>query len=105
MLFFLMCGPHAAKHRVWTKWYLVGVSMKSVRVLVGTVALASCSFQPGPFSPGTVGDDALVDTQNEDAGLDAFVLGPWATPTALSLEGDGFDDDPTLTGDMLEMYF
>jgi hypothetical protein len=73
---------------------------------MGSLALASCSFQPGPFMPGTVSDDAFVDMQvTDDAGIDAFVLGAWATPTALSLTGDGFDDDPTLTDDMLEMYF
>jgi len=50
------------------------------------------------------GDAVAVDAGPADAGLPT---GPFSTPTIIaSLDGDGFsDDDPSFTGDLLELYF
>ena len=49
--------------------------------------------------------DAAVPDGAADARPDAFVpLGPWSAPTMLPFSLDG-DDDPSATGDLLELYF
>jgi Tol biopolymer transport system component len=50
---------------------------------------------------GVASDDAAIS----DGSADAAPLGPWGTPTLVSLPTVGVDDDPLLTNDLLEMYF
>jgi Tol biopolymer transport system component len=63
--------------------------------------IAACSFRPatgGADAPGAAGDGA-------DPIADGAPLGPWGTPTKIALSPpDPSDDDPTLTGDLLELY-
>ncbi len=75
------------------------------------VLVTGCKFAPpGASTDATTGgggddDDAAIlpDTTVE---LDAFVLGAWGTPTLVAEVNSGQnDDDPTLTADMLELYF
>jgi Tol biopolymer transport system component len=66
------------------------------------VALASCRFSSPTVGPvdGSAADGPATPT------VDAAMLGPWGTPqpvTGLSDPAD--DDDPTLTADLLEIYF
>jgi Tol biopolymer transport system component len=64
--------------------------------LLAAGLFAACSFRPA----NPVGTDAL---EADDAPLDALVLGPWGAPTKITLD-DPTADDPTLTGDRLELY-
>jgi Tol biopolymer transport system component len=58
--------------------------------------LGACSFEPG-----TLPADARIF---EDVAIDA-PLGPWGMPTVIALAAPAnTDDDPTLTGDLLEMF-
>ncbi len=71
------------------------------------VALAGCGFTitPGGVpvgSDGGAGSEALV----EDGSIDAAPLGPFTSITPLTtLNTIAGEDDPTLTGDLLELYF
>jgi hypothetical protein len=75
--------------------------------IIGAAA-AACSFTPG----GAVGPggDARPDDADVDGAPDAepdapLALGPWSTPADLGVAALAGDDDPTLTGDRLELYF
>lgn len=64
-------------------------------------ALAACSFDHG-LPVATTGDDAapIVDTPFD------VPLGTWSTPVELTELNSGFgDDDPSLTADLLEIYW
>jgi hypothetical protein len=74
------------------RWALVGV------------LVSACSFNHGLVtSGGDASDGPVMIDATPDAPPDAYVPGPWGTP-AMLFAGGG-DDDPTLTGDMLELYF
>jgi len=66
-----------------------------------TLTLGACSFRPGSVPS----DDARgMDTTVADAMVDA-ALGPFGAATVVVLAAPtDTDDDPTLTGDMLEMF-
>lgn len=49
-------------------------------------------------------DAAVGSGDAADAGDAATMLGPWRTPEALAITPVG-DDDPSATGDLLELYF
>jgi Tol biopolymer transport system component len=51
---------------------------------------------------GRIGFDASADAP---ARPDAALLGPWNPPTPVVLPVSGDDDDPTLTSDLLQLYF
>lgn len=54
---------------------------------------------------GRIGFDPLdADARVADLAIDA-PLGPWSAPTPVALPVLGADDDPTLTGDLLDLYF
>jgi hypothetical protein len=70
----------------------------------------ACSFTPGKFGPGgdddaRAPDDAADDASQvvADAPADATSLGPWGNVTQV-IAGPGVDD-PTLTADLLELYY
>ena len=68
------------------------------------VMLGACGFQHG--SLGDPRDDSRIDTptsDGDDAAPDAIGMGPWGNVTMV-IPGSG-DDDPTLTADLLELYF
>lgn len=68
--------------------------------VVACVLLVGCAFRHGETSH----DAPVAPPPDVAPAPDAAVpLGPWGTPTAL-FSGGG-DDDPTLTGDLLELYF
>lgn len=76
-----------------------------VRDTIALALLAGCSFTPladrdaggGADGPRPIADAAPVP--------DATVLGPWSTPTPIVLSpANATDDDPSLTGDRLELY-
>jgi hypothetical protein len=74
------------------------------------VAAAGCNFSvPSGAVGGDARDDGSVDMPGDvsaDAPIDAQPLGPFTAVTVLStLSTAGNEDDPTLTGDMLEIYF
>jgi hypothetical protein len=74
--------------------------MRSCAFVVGVVA-SGCSFGlPGPAGGPTPDGTGAPDVAPPG---DAAALGPWGTPT-LVLNEVG-DDDPTLTADLLELYF
>jgi hypothetical protein len=71
------------------------------------VVVAACGFQHGGApnghgDGGTSSDGGGGSDARADAPLDA-PLGTWGPPSLLF--GGMGDDDPTLTGDMLELYF
>ncbi|HEY5923743.1 MAG TPA: hypothetical protein VIV11_18805 [Kofleriaceae bacterium] len=71
-----------------------------MRWLVLLVSLTACKAS---ISDGM--DGSVVGDIGEGSGSDATIqLGPWGPPTALDFAAVG-DDDPTATGDMLELYF
>ena len=81
------------------------------RILAVTaLGLAGCGFHVGASGSDAATGDAR-DASNRDADPDAAIdgppgMGPWSTPTLVTIPGAaGGDDDPTLTGDRLEMYF
>ena len=66
-----------------------------------------CSFPHGTIAgDGAPGDD-MMGGGDGDVRVDGTPLGPWAPPTAFpELTAAGTQlDDPTLTADMLEIYF
>lgn len=69
-----------------------------VRPLPLLLALGACkaSISAGMDDGGTL--------TGSDAPADAAPLGPWATPVPVDIPAVG-DDDPTATGDLLELYF
>ena len=74
--------------------------MRSCAFLVGVIA-SGCSFGlPGPA--GGAAPDGTVAPDSTPPPGDAAQLGPWGTPT-LVLTDTG--DDPTLTDDLLELYY
>src|SRR5690349_20008434 len=68
--------------------------------VVACMLFAGCAFHHGEASHDASMPDVLVPDAPPDG---AMPLGPWGLPTAL-FPGGG-DDDPTLTGDLLELYF
>jgi len=74
-----------------------------MRVLL-VLALAACRFE-APVA----GDDSGLDASSIDAPvepIDATPLGDWGTPVPVTeLNTASHEDDPTLTGDLLEIYF
>ena len=76
-----------------------------MRWLAILAIVSACKFDP----PGAASaDDAAGpdDAAKQLDSLDAFVLGDWGTPTLVAeLNSLQNDDDPTLTGDLLEIYF
>jgi hypothetical protein len=73
--------------------------MRFCAFLVGVVA-SGCSFGlPGPTNGS--GPDATTAPDGAPPG-DAAALGPWGTPQLVLAETG---DDPTLTDDLLELYF
>ena len=76
------------------------------RLSAVAVVLAGCGFSvPWGSAPGDARVDAAADAT--DAPIDMAVpLGPWGTPSIImELSAGGSEDDPTLTADMLEVYF
>jgi hypothetical protein len=80
-----------------------------MRGWVLVVALGACSFDhgvgPSPASPDAgSGSDALPDgSMTPDA---PFATGPFGAPELVTISMSGVrDDDITLTGDMLEIFF
>jgi len=78
------------------------------------IVLVACKF---PHGAPVVGDSGEIDMPNgDDAAADAVpgmdmqmpadsaMLGPWSAPTLVRMPSSA-EDDPTLTSDMLEMYF
>lgn len=83
-----------------------------MRAFPAFVVCAACSFQHGLATSNDGGADGatgeLIDAPASDAALpDApFATGPFDTPVKVAISrADTRDDDVTLTGDMLEMYF
>jgi len=74
--------------------------MRFCAFLVGVVA-SGCSFGlPGPTNGS--GPDGAAPTLDGAPPGDAAGLGPWGTPQLVLAETG---DDPTLTDDLLELYF
>jgi hypothetical protein len=74
---------------------------------VGLLVLSGCTSIFGLDKPQLHGDaaiDGLVHDATDDARLDATPYVPWGNIT-LAFPSAFNDDDPTLTGDMLELYF
>jgi len=61
--------------------------------------LVGCRFQIASSDDSTMVDGS-TDGPSDDA-----MLGPWSTPTAIVMPTLDVDDDPSLTGDLLELYF
>ncbi len=78
-----------------------------MRVWFGFALCAGCSFQHGVASSGDGVDASISDVPTiDDAALPVFPSGPFGTPTLVPLSLSSVrDDDVTLTGDMLEMFF
>jgi len=67
--------------------------------------VSACSFRP---PAGTSDGGVEFDARELDAPppVDALPLGPWKTPIRVNnINSVQLDDDPSLTADMLEMYF
>ena len=72
---------------------------------VGVVAATGCRQLFG-IDDTTVAADAAAPGADASQQPDAAPLGPWSAPQSIGLGGVGaFDDDPSLTADLLEMYF
>lgn len=73
------------------------------------VVLTACSFDHGATPTSGATDAGSDDNQGSDASMqpDApFATGAFGTPELVSISAAGVrDDDITLTGDMLEIYF
>jgi hypothetical protein len=76
--------------------------MRSVAVVMAVQAMG-CGFRHGTAGVGSAVADGAPGEALLDA-PDAAVLGPWGIPTMVAIAPMG-DDDPTLTGDLLELYF
>jgi hypothetical protein len=67
---------------------------------------AGCGFTSGsPFGATTPPDGTPRGDAPADVAVDAQPLGAWGTPQPVFSTATGGDDDPSLTGDMLELYF
>lgn len=81
-------------------------SIAKVRVLclvgLGCLAAAGCGASLGATDHALDGN--IVDGE-ADAAIDTVIpLGPWSAPVPVGITPVG-DDDPTATGDLLELYF
>lgn len=73
--------------------------------MVHAWVIAFCFATGCSFSHGTLPTDASTDSTT-DTTADAFVLGMWGNITPQTFGGaNASEDDPTLTTDMLEIYF
>jgi hypothetical protein len=68
--------------------------------VVVVVGLAACEFQHGALSPR---DDAPFG--GGEAIIPDSQLGAWGTPVDIGISSGVGDDDPSLTDDLLEIYF
>lgn len=71
------------------------------------VVIPACAFSVPAATPDAGANDGR-DADASDAPLDVFVpFGPWgpATPVLVGPAAGPLDDDPSLTGDLLELYF
>jgi hypothetical protein len=66
--------------------------------VLGVMVVSACSFEHGSLSSDATTGDA-------EAMIDAAPLGPWGAPVEVPINSGDGDDDPSLTDDMLEMYF
>jgi hypothetical protein len=73
------------------------------RLTLIAACLAGCGFHVN--AGGSGGDDMGPLDAPADQLDDPVPLPPWGAPVQVALVGTGGDDDPTLTADMLEMYF
>ncbi|HEY5945226.1 MAG TPA: hypothetical protein VIV40_07040 [Kofleriaceae bacterium] len=73
-----------------------------MRRLVLLVSLTACkaSISEGMGDASGAGDGASIDAARDAAAP----LGPWSAPTPVAITPVG-DDDPTATGDLLELFF
>jgi hypothetical protein len=71
-----------------------------VGLVVVVVGLAACEFQHGALSPR---DDAPFT--GSEAIIPDSQLGAWGTPVDIGISSGVGDDDPSLTDDLLEIYF
>lgn len=74
-----------------------------IALLVGV--LGACSFDgaPSPGAPDPAAPDGGTSSPPDGS---APQLGPWSTPIAIAeLDSGTGDDDPSLTADLLEIYF
>lgn len=81
--------------------------MRAAAALASVGLLGACGFGGASGEPVDASSDAPIDAPlvEIDAAPDAN-LGAWGTPMLLSeLDADGSDDDPSLTDDLLTMYF
>src|SRR5262245_35691555 len=65
------------------------------------VAVSGCGFAPS-IGASNAPDASATTFDATDA---AIPFGPWGTPTPITLAPVGGVDDPTLTSDLLELYF
>ena len=70
-----------------------------MRRLVLLVSLTACKASLGEGM-----QDGAVPGDTADDAADAMQLGPWGAPTAIPITPVA-DDDPSATGDLLELYF
>lgn len=76
------------------------------RSYVLAVALAGCGFSVPSGTPPGDGPHGDAPRDAADAPADIAPLGPWGNITLISeLSSTSAEDDPTLTADMLEIYF
>lgn len=61
--------------------------------------LSACSFEHGVAS-----SDASVQV-TADAPIDGLLIAPWSPPVDMGLSSGDGDDDPSLTDDLLEIYW
>ncbi len=79
--------------------------MGAMRLLIGVVLATGCTFAAPAASDAPVGLGDAVKPDGAPLG-DAALLGPWGVPVPVTeLNSTANDDDPTLTGDLLEIYF
>jgi hypothetical protein len=70
-------------------------------IVLAVIALAACK----PTIGEGIADASTTDAPASDAAIDAPApLGPWGTPTPIEITPVN-DDDPSATGDLLELYF
>lgn len=73
--------------------------------VVWLIALAACDARLGGTIANTLTDGGTDAATEVDAEPDAKVpFGPWSAPSPVAITPVG-DDDPSLTGDQLELYF
>jgi hypothetical protein len=85
-------------------------AVSRVAVSLLCVICTSCNFTPGASAPQGEGDAQMADDaaladmlHPPDAPIDGAPLGPWGNVTQV-IPGPGVDD-PTLTADLLELYY